>query len=211
MKVRRLAQFVSFSAFYFLCLRERPKAAAMLGPRQQQPMSSEDLLTSALDDSDLDEVTAADIGELYFQYTNNTVYVLDASDACSDMEGMVSLFGSPAGRALVTASSSGPSSNTAGVTASNGSAHIYQHHLYQQHGSKARRKARRKSSAELYREAAALLGLACSMTDSCRCIECQSHYFDCDDDDSRTDTSLAAGTPALLDHVLTHPLTCTLQ
>jgi hypothetical protein len=31
----------------------------MLGPRQQQPMSSEDLLTSALDDPDFDEITAS--------------------------------------------------------------------------------------------------------------------------------------------------------
>jgi hypothetical protein len=47
-----------FTAFYFLCLREKP-AGAMLGPRQHQPMSSDDLLTSALDDPDFDEVTAA--------------------------------------------------------------------------------------------------------------------------------------------------------
>jgi hypothetical protein len=39
----------------------------------------------------------------------------------------------------------------------------------------------------------------------------QSRYFDFDDDDRRTDTGLAAGTPALLDHVLTHPMTCSLQ
>jgi hypothetical protein len=46
------------SAFYFLCLREKP-TGAMLGPRQQQPMSSEDLLTSALDDPEFDEIAAA--------------------------------------------------------------------------------------------------------------------------------------------------------
>jgi hypothetical protein len=39
----------------------------------------------------------------------------------------------------------------------------------------------------------------------------QSHYFDFDDDDCRAETGLAAGTPALLDHVLTHPMTCSLQ
>ncbi|PSN48600.1 hypothetical protein C0J52_22218 [Blattella germanica] len=118
-----------------------------------------------------------------------------------EVEGLVSLFGSPAGRALVAASSSasgGNSSQQAGGSR-------------KQDGRKARRKERRKSSTELYREAAALLGLTCSMTDSCRCIECQSRYFDFDDDDRRTDTGLAAGTPALLDHVLTHPMTCSLQ
>jgi len=53
-------KFLFFSAFYFLCLREKP-TGAMLGPRQQQPMSSEDLLTSALDDPDFDEIAAAGI------------------------------------------------------------------------------------------------------------------------------------------------------
>jgi hypothetical protein len=43
------------------------------------------------------------------------------------------------------------------------------------------------------------------------CCVLQSHYFDYDDDDLRTDTGLAAGTPALLDHVLSHPMTCSLQ
>ncbi|KAJ9574423.1 hypothetical protein L9F63_025931, partial [Diploptera punctata] len=35
-----------------------------------------------------------------------------------------------------------------------------------------------------------------------------SRYFEFDEDERRTDTGLAAGTPALLDHVLTHPMTC---
>ncbi|XP_050294710.1 uncharacterized protein LOC126734915 isoform X2 [Anthonomus grandis grandis] len=35
-----------------------------------------------------------------------------------------------------------------------------------------------KSSLDLYEEAAAILGLSCSQTDDCRCIECQCHYFD---------------------------------
>ncbi|XP_069696102.1 uncharacterized protein [Periplaneta americana] len=176
----------------------------MLGPRQQQPMSSEDLLTSALDDPDFDEVTAADLEDLYFRYTNNTVYVLDTADTCGEVEGLVSLFGSPAGRALVAASSSNSGSSSSQQP---GGSRKQDGRLL----SKARRKERRKSSTELYREAAALLGLTCSMSDSCRCIECQSRYFDFDDDDRRTDTGLAAGTPALLDHVLTHPMTCSLQ
>jgi len=84
-----------------------------------------------------------------------------------DVEGLVSLFGSPAGRALVAASSSGnsggsPSRLLGGSRKKDGLL-----------VSKSRRKERRKSSTELYREAAALLGLTCSMSDSCRCIECQ--------------------------------------
>uniref|UniRef100_A0AAG5DHA8 DUF4802 domain-containing protein n=1 Tax=Anopheles atroparvus TaxID=41427 RepID=A0AAG5DHA8_ANOAO len=39
-----------------------------------------------------------------------------------------------------------------------------------------------KSPNDLYSEAAQLLGIKCSLTDSCRCIDCQSQYFDCDDD-----------------------------
>ncbi|KAK4884911.1 hypothetical protein RN001_001182, partial [Aquatica leii] len=36
----------------------------------------------------------------------------------------------------------------------------------------------RRSSMDLYEEAAAILGLTCSETNSCRCLECQCHYFD---------------------------------
>ncbi|XP_016928961.2 uncharacterized transmembrane protein DDB_G0289901 [Drosophila suzukii] len=42
---------------------------------------------------------------------------------------------------------------------------------------------RPKSSFELYQEAADILGLSCSLCDNCRCLDCQSGYFDCDDDD----------------------------
>ncbi|GFG36137.1 hypothetical protein Cfor_02752, partial [Coptotermes formosanus] len=143
--------------------------------------------------------------DLYCRYTNNAVFVLDTADTCGDVEGLVSLFGSPAGRALVAAGSSensGSSSSRLLCGSRKKDGRLI---------SKTRRKERRKSSTELYREAAALLGLTCSMNDSCRCIECQSHYFDFDDDDRRTDTGLAAGTPALLDHVLSHPMTCSLQ
>ncbi|XP_060523088.1 uncharacterized protein LOC132700030 [Cylas formicarius] len=33
-------------------------------------------------------------------------------------------------------------------------------------------------SMDLYEEAAAILGLACAQTDDCKCLECQCHYFD---------------------------------
>jgi hypothetical protein len=84
-----------------------------------------------------------------------------------EVEGLVKLFGSPAGRALVAASSSGNSSSS--TSRQPGGSRKQDGRLL----CKARRKERRKSSTELYREAAALLGLTCSMSDSCRCIECQ--------------------------------------
>ncbi|RZC35921.1 hypothetical protein BDFB_003587, partial [Asbolus verrucosus] len=40
----------------------------------------------------------------------------------------------------------------------------------------------RRSSIDLYEEAASILGLTCSQTDDCKCIECQCHYFDFEDD-----------------------------
>jgi len=40
----------------------------------------------------------------------------------------------------------------------------------------------------------------------------QSNYFDCDDDCADAGTELAAGTPILLDHALSHHLTvCSIQ
>ncbi|XP_030386887.1 AF4/FMR2 family member 4 [Scaptodrosophila lebanonensis] len=47
-----------------------------------------------------------------------------------------------------------------------------------------------KSSYELYQEAADILGLSCTLCDNCRCLDCQSGYFDCDDDDSYSEHSL---------------------
>ncbi|KAH8299392.1 hypothetical protein KR044_000993 [Drosophila immigrans] len=49
-----------------------------------------------------------------------------------------------------------------------------------------------KSSYELYQEAADILGLSCSLCDNCRCLDCQSGYFDCadDDDESYSEQSL---------------------
>ncbi|GAB0090340.1 hypothetical protein DMENIID0001_050660 [Sergentomyia squamirostris] len=51
------------------------------------------------------------------------------------------------------------------------------------------RKSNRKSSTELYREAAQMLGLSCTLSDNCRCMDCQSRYFDCDDSDTYSDHS----------------------
>nr|CAD7261822.1 unnamed protein product [Timema shepardi] len=122
---------------------------------------------------------SSDLEELYFRYTSNPVYVLDASDTCGKVEGLVKLFGSPAGRALVESNNAtSPLSNNANSSsASSSSAAQQQEDADKERDGclvgKTRRKHCRRSSAELYKEAAALLGLACSMTDSCRCIECQ--------------------------------------
>ena len=39
----------------------------------------------------------------------------------------------------------------------------------------------------MYREAAKLLGIDCSLSSSCRCYECQSHYFDYEDSTEQID------------------------
>ncbi|EDW59998.2 uncharacterized protein Dvir_GJ21119 [Drosophila virilis] len=54
------------------------------------------------------------------------------------------------------------------------------------------KQANRSSSYELYQEAAEILGLSCSLCDNCRCLDCQSGYFDCadDDDESYSEQSL---------------------
>ena len=39
----------------------------------------------------------------------------------------------------------------------------------------------------------------------------QSNYFDCEDEFGDARSELAAGTPILLDHALTHPLACSIQ
>jgi hypothetical protein len=49
------------------------------------------------------------------------------------------------------------------------------------------------SSKEMYREAAKLLGIDCSLSSSCRCYECQSHYFDYDDSTEQMDESDSEG------------------
>lgn len=37
-----------------------------------------------------------------------------------------------------------------------------------------------KSTKELYKAVAKKLGIACKMSSQCRCIDCQSNYFDCE-------------------------------
>lgn len=40
-----------------------------------------------------------------------------------------------------------------------------------------------KSSKKLYKLAAKQAGITCTMSNECRCMECQSNYFDCEFDD----------------------------
>lgn len=49
-------------------------------------------------------------------------------------------------------------------------------------GTSASETVSRKNSIDLYQEAAAILGLTCSQTDDCNCLECQCHYFDFEED-----------------------------
>lgn len=50
----------------------------------------------------------------------------------------------------------------------------------------------------MYREAAKLLGIDCSLSSSCRCMDCQSRYFECCEseqmDDTDTDSSCDSDT-----------------
>lgn len=43
------------------------------------------------------------------------------------------------------------------------------------------------STKEMYREAAKLLGIDCSLSSSCRCMDCQSRYFEYDPDNEQID------------------------
>ncbi|XP_037951177.1 protein kinase 4-like [Teleopsis dalmanni] len=62
-----------------------------------------------------------------------------------------------------------------------------------------------KSSKEIYKDLAKQWGITCKMSDGCRCMECQSHYFDCEFDDNehqKTDGGLGAGTPMFISEVM---------
>ncbi|XP_013108166.2 TBC1 domain family member 5 homolog A [Stomoxys calcitrans] len=62
-----------------------------------------------------------------------------------------------------------------------------------------------KSSKEIYKDLAKQCGITCKMSDGCRCMECQSHYFDCEFDDNehqKTDGGLGAGTPMFITEVM---------
>ncbi|KAF2900090.1 hypothetical protein ILUMI_06096 [Ignelater luminosus] len=69
-----------------------------------------------------------------------------------------------------------------------------------------------KSSKELYKAVAKQFGITCKMSDQCRCLDCQSHYFDCEYDqneDEKTDGGLGAGTPMFISEVI-HGTACSI-
>ncbi|XP_012223644.1 uncharacterized protein [Linepithema humile] len=69
-----------------------------------------------------------------------------------------------------------------------------------------------KSSKEFYKAMAKQWGITCKMSDHCRCLDCQSHYFDCDyekDEQEKGDGGLSAGTPMFISEVM-HGTACAL-
>ncbi|XP_014615092.1 PREDICTED: uncharacterized protein LOC106793026 isoform X1 [Polistes canadensis] len=156
---------------------------------------------------------AKDLDTMLYGYTNS-IYVLDHTpESLPDMD-MLQLFASPAGRALLTNDDRPRGSTSTSSLSRESSSRLKRGRRPSGTGTVSAPTSpprQRKSSAELYKEAVEILGLTCSLTDSCRCIDCQSNYFDCDDDCGDARTELAAGTPILLDHALSHPLACSIQ
>ncbi|XP_011494740.1 PREDICTED: uncharacterized protein LOC105359759 [Ceratosolen solmsi marchali] len=192
------------AALGLLCVKTSTSSAAML---EAPPGSREDLVEVART-----PCTPTELDTMLYGYTNS-IYVLDHTpESLPDID-MLQLFASPAGRALVranpkderqrrgTSTSSLIRDSTSGMSLARGSVSAPTSPPARQ----------RRSSTELYMEAVEILGLTCTLSDSCRCIDCQSNYFDYDDEYGEARTELAAGTPILLDHALTHPLTCSIQ
>ncbi|XP_030761063.1 uncharacterized protein LOC115886130 [Sitophilus oryzae] len=67
----------------------------------------------------------------------------------------------------------------------------------------------RRSSIDLYEEAAAILGLSCAQTDDCRCIECQCHYFDFEEEIDFPAANVANDYGPLLN--VDHSSSCSIQ
>ncbi|KAM0736634.1 hypothetical protein ACS0PU_006283 [Formica fusca] len=173
------------------------------------PGSREDLVEAART-----PCTPTDLDTMLYGYTNG-IYVLDHTpESLPDMD-MLQLFASPAGRALLTSDNRPRGSTSTSSLSRDSSSRLKGGRRSSGNGTVSAPTSpprRRKSSAELYKEAVEILGLTCSLTDSCRCIDCQSNYFNCEDDCADAGTELAAGTPILLDHALSHHLTvCSIQ
>ncbi|XP_049546101.1 uncharacterized protein LOC125957446 isoform X3 [Anopheles darlingi] len=90
------------------------------------------------------------------------------------------------------------------------------HLIYQQHNNYATTEVKRpeilyKSSKQLYKAMAKECGITCKMSDQCRCLDCQSRYFDCEYDQQneheKTDGGLSAGTPMFISEVM-HGAAC---
>lgn len=62
-----------------------------------------------------------------------------------------------------------------------------------------------KTSKKMYAALAKELGLQCSMSDQCRCVDCQGGYLMCGDGDGdTTDGGLGAGTPMFVSEAFSH-------
>lgn len=89
---------------------------------------------------------------------------------------MLQLFASPAGRALLTSDNRPRGSTSTSSLSRESSSRLKSGRRSSGNGTVSAPTSpprRRKSSAELYKEAVEILGLTCSLTDSCRCIDCQ--------------------------------------
>ncbi|XP_076679467.1 uncharacterized protein LOC143374836 isoform X2 [Andrena cerasifolii] len=192
-------------ALSLLCIKKFSGSGTML---EAPPGSREDLVEAART-----PCTPTDLDTMLYGYTNN-IYVLDHTpESLPDID-MLQLFASPAGRALLTSDNRPRGSTSTSSLSRESSSRLKSGRRPSGTGTVSAPTSpprQRKSSTELYKEAVEILGLTCSLTDSCRCIDCQSNYFDCDDDCGDARTELAAGTPILLDHALSHPLTCSIQ
>ena len=87
---------------------------------------------------------------------------------------MLQLFASPAGRALLTSDNRRRGSTSTSSLSRESSSRLKRSRRPSGTVSAPTTPPRqRKSSAELYKEAVEILGLTCSLTDSCPCIDCQ--------------------------------------
>lgn len=62
----------------------------------------------------------------------------------------------------------------------NRSSYSHQTNLYQEDELSPDTYINNKSTKELYKAVAKKLGITCKMSSQCRCIDCQSNYFDCE-------------------------------
>ncbi|XP_035786574.1 uncharacterized protein LOC118463806 isoform X2 [Anopheles albimanus] len=89
------------------------------------------------------------------------------------------------------------------------------HHIYERHNTYPTSELKGpeilyKSSKQLYKAMAKECGITCKMSDQCRCLDCQSQYFDCEYDQNeheKTDGGLSAGTPMFISEVM-HGAAC---
>lgn len=89
---------------------------------------------------------------------------------------MLQLFASPAGRALLSNDNRPRGSTSTSSLSRESSSRLKSGRRPSGTGTVSAPTSpprQRKSSAELYKEAVEILGLTCSLTDSCRCIDCQ--------------------------------------